>query len=286
MTGRIDLHLHTTASDGTISPADTVRAAAEGGVTLLAITDHDTTLGIAGAQAVAKEVGVTLVPGVELSCDLESVDLHVLGYFVRPCSEELQAGLRELIHFRDLRNGQILEKLAALGAPVRIERVKEIAGSGSVGRPHIAAALVEAGRVSTITEAFHRYLARGKPAYVPRRLLTPARACEIIHQSGGIAALAHPIKIRSNAAVENALAAGMDAVEVYHSDHTAHHVEMLLGLAKSHSLLVVGGTDSHGPYSDRPLAIGSVTIPEWVGDELLKRAPEWWREGRNEPPLR
>jgi hypothetical protein len=280
VTGDIDLHVHTTASDGSISPADTVRAAAERGVTLLGITDHDTTIGIAEAQETARDTGVTVVPGVELSCDLESVEVHVLGYFVQPGGEALETGLRELREYRDQRNEQILEKLAALGAPVSAQRVQEIAGSGSVGRPHIAFAMVEAGHVATITDAFHRYLARKKPAYLPRRLLTPARASEIIHQAGGLSALAHPAKIKSETIIADALAVGMDAVEVYHCDHSGHDVETFLALARSHNLLVVGGTDSHGPHSDRPIAIGSVTIPEWVGDELLKRAPEWWREGR------
>jgi len=280
MTGLIDLHVHTTASDGTASPAETVRTAAERGVTLLAICDHDTTVGIAEAQAAAKEAGITLVPGVELSGDSESNDIHVLGYFINVESDELQAALLELRESRNARNMRILAKLTELGAPVSEERVREIAGYGSVGRPHIATALVEAGHVATGMEAFHRYLARGKPAFSPRKQLEPGHARDVIHAAGGLAALAHPVKVGSNAAVESALDAGLDAIEVYHSDHTAHQVETLLALARSRNLLVVGGTDSHGPHSDRPLAIGSVTIPEWVGEEVLKRAPGWWREGR------
>ena len=280
MTGLIDLHVHTTASDGTASPAETVRTAAERGVTLLAICDHDTTVGIAEAQAAAKEAGITLVPGVELSGDSESNDIHVLGYFINVESDELQAALLELRESRNARNMRILAKLTELGAPVSEERVREIAGYGSVGRPHIATALVEAGHVATGMEAFHRYLARGKPAFSPRKQLEPGHACDVIHAAGGLAALAHPVKVGSNVAVESALDAGLDAIEVYHSDHTAHQVETLLALARSRNLLVVGGTDSHGPHSDRPLAIGSVTIPEWVGEEVLKRAPGWWREGR------
>jgi predicted metal-dependent phosphoesterase TrpH len=280
VTGLIDLHVHTTASDGSASPAETVRAAAERGVTLLAICDHDTTVGIAEAQSAAKEAGITLVPGVELSGDSESNDIHVLGYFIDIESDELQAALLELRESRNARNTRILAKLAELGAPVSEERVREIAGYGSVGRPHIAAALVEAGHVATGMEAFYRYLARGKPAFSPRKQLEPGHARDVIHAAGGLAALAHPIKVGSNAAVESALDAGLDAIEVYHSDHTAHQVETLLALARSRNLLVVGGTDSHGPHSDRPLAIGSVTIPEWVGDEVLRHAPGWWREGR------
>jgi len=280
MTGLIDLHVHTTASDGTASPAETVRAASERGVALLAICDHDTTVGIAEAQAAAKEAGVILIPGVELSGDSESNDIHVLGYFVNIESEELQAALLDLRESRNARNTRILAKLAELGAPVSEERVREIAGYGSVGRPHIAAALVEAGHVATGMEAFHRYLARGKPAFSPRKQLEPGHAREVIHAAGGLAALAHPVKVGSSAAVESALDAGLDAIEVYHSDHTAHHVETLLTLARSRNLLVVGGTDSHGPHSDRPLAISSVSIPEWVGEEVLRSAPEWWREGR------
>jgi hypothetical protein len=276
---RLDLHVHTTSSDGTLSPADTIAAAAERGVTLIAITDHDTTDGIAEAQAAAPGAGVILIPGIELSADSESQDIHVLGYFLDPASEELQAELRDLRESRNARNERIIEKLAALGARVPPERVQEIAGPGSVGRPHIAAAMVEAGHVSNQGEAFHRFLARNKPAFAPRKQLTPARACEIIHRVGGLAALAHPVKIGSRAAMENALDGGMDAIEVYHSDHSAHETENLLALTKERGLLVVGGSDTHGPHSDRPVAIGSVTIPEWVGEELLARAPKWWRSG-------
>jgi len=275
--GRIDLHVHTTASDGSLSPAEMVREAAERGISLLGITDHDTTEGIAAAQAAAREMGITLVPGVELSADSEAQDIHLLAYFINPEDPDLQSLLTALRETRNARNERILERLRSLGAPVCPERVAQIAGSGSVGRPHIAEALVEAGHVTSRNEAFSRYLARGKPAFVTRARFTPAEACALIKRAGGIAVLGHAAKIGSRAAIEEVLAAGLDGIEVYHTDHTAKDVDMLLALAREKSLLATGGTDSHGPHSDRPLALGSVTVPAWVGEEVLRRAPEWWR---------
>lgn len=276
--GGTDLHVHTTASDGTLSPADTVREAAERGVSLLAITDHDTTDGLAEAQAAAVQIGVALIPGVELSVDLAAYDVHLLGYFIHHDDPDLQEVLRELRAGRNLRNERILERLRSLGAPVEPERVREIAGPGSVGRPHVAAALVEAGHVASRTEAFTRYLARGKPAFVPRMQLTPAEGCAVIRRAGGLAVLAHPAKIGSRTVLDELISAGVDGIEVYHSDHSAADVESLLARAKTGNLLVTGGSDSHGPRSDRPLAVGSLTFPTVAVEQLLARAPEWWKQ--------
>lgn len=275
--GLIDLHVHTTASDGTLSARDTVAAALARGLRLLAITDHDTTEGVSEAVEAAQGTELTLVPGVELSADTETEDIHVLGYFVNPLAPEIQQALAGLRETRQARNERILARLRALGAPVAPARVQEIARRGSVGRPHIAAALVEAGHARSQGEAFGRYLARGRPAYVPRAQLTVAQACDIIRRAGGLAVLAHPAKIGSRAAREQALAGGVDGIEVYHCDHSAQHVQDLLDLARARGLLVTGGSDSHGPYSDRPLALGEGAVPQWVGEALLARAPAWWR---------
>ena len=173
---------------------------------------------------------------------------------------------------------RIVERLCALGAPVDLGRVREIAGDGTVGRPHIAAALVEAGHVASAREAFHRYLARGKPAYVPRERLEPGEACELIRAAGGLPVLAHPAKSGLLGEIEKIVAEGMEGIEVFHCDHDAKDVQALLAFARARGLLVTGGTDSHGPQSARPTAIGGVEVPEWVGEELLARAPAWWRE--------
>ena len=290
MNGRVDLHIHTTASDGTLSPTAAVRAALANGVSLLGVADHDTTEGIREAEWEAKDTGLVLVPGVELSVGQEAKEIHVLGYFVDPDERSLQAALETLRGARDLRNERILARLKEIGVPVSRERVHEISGGGTLGRPHIAKALVEAGHVSSESEAFRRFLARGKPGYVGRERLSPAEAADAIRQAGGIPVLAHPAKLGSKRAIEDLLDQGMDGVEVYHSDHTEVEAEMLLEIAARRGLLVTGGSDSHGPHSDRPIEIGSLDIPEWVGEQVLARAPRHWMEARGfdsaQPSLR
>ncbi|UCC69332.1 MAG: PHP domain-containing protein [Armatimonadota bacterium] len=276
----IDLHVHTTASDGTLSPADAVREAIAGGVALLGIADHDTTDGIPPALEAAHEIGLTLIPGVELSVGSGKREIHVLGYFVDVANTALSRALAKLRGARDLRNERILQRLNDLGAPLDAARVQEIAGSGSVGRPHIAKALVEAGHVSSEGEAFGRYLARGKPAYVGRERLSPAEASRVIREAGGIPVLGHPAKIGPRQVIEGILDDGMGGIEVFHSDHDENDVALLMSIAQDRDLLITGGSDSHGPHSDRPLAIGEVDIPEWVGEQVMGRAPRWWREGR------
>jgi len=277
---RIDLHVHTTASDGLLSPSQTVDAALRKGVWLLGIADHDTTEGVPEAAAAARAAGVTLVPGVELSVGSGPREIHVLGYFVETEHEALQTVLARLRGARDTRNERILARLREMGMPLDSGRLKEIAGNGSVGRPHIATALLEAGHVGSLGEAFGRYLARGKQAYVGRERLEAAEASAVIKQAGGIPVLAHPAKLGGPQAIEQILDDGMEGVEVYHTDHTAMDVEMLLGIAKRRDLLVTGGSDSHGPYSEKPVAVGSLDIPEWVGEQVLARAPSRWTAAR------
>lgn len=273
----VDLHVHTTASDGTYTPGEAVREALAAKVAILGIADHDTIGGIREAEEAARSTGLTLVPGVELSVGAEEYEIHVLGYFVDPEHAGLQDILFRLRNARNLRNERIVARLRELGAPVDLARVKEIAGDGSVGRPHIAKALVEAGHVASQGEAFGRFLARGKPGYVGRDRLTPSEAAEAIRSAGGIPVLAHPGKLGSQRRVEELVDMGMEGLEAFHSDHDEAHVRLLLAIAKERNLLVTGGTDSHGPHSDRPTAIGSVEVPDWVGEQLLARAPSSWK---------
>jgi len=287
----IDLHVHSTLSDGTLSPQAVVEEAAARGVGLLSIADHDTTEGMEEAAERARREGVVLVPGVELSADTEEEDIHILGYFVDASSKALAAALADLRQSRNERNAVILERLCGLGLTVDPRRVAEVAGRGSVGRPHIATAMAEAGHVGSQQEAFRRYLGRGRPAFVPRLRLTPRAACALVRKAGGIPVLAHPAKIISPATLEEVLGDGVEGLEVFHCDHTAEDVQGFLQLARDRSLVVTGGTDSHGPRSDRPVAIGSVTIPEWVAEQLLALTPEWWkaevaRPARGGPPSR
>lgn len=275
--GRIDLHLHTRYSDGTLSAAEIVREAAARGVGLLAITDHDTTEGLTEAVAAGREARVTVIPGVELAADSAAHDIHLLGYYVDWGSREFQSALAQLSAGREARTGQILERLRALHLPLEMARVRELSGAGSVGRPHIAAAMVEARYAVSQGDAFRRYLGRGRPAFVPRPKLQLAEANRIIAEAGGVAVLAHPAKIGSWEKVREAIACGVQGVEVFHTDHSERDTESLLAFAQEHALLVTGGTDSHGPRSDLATPIGGVEIPAWVGEAFLARAPEWWR---------
>ncbi len=278
--GKIDLHVHTTASDGSLTPTEVVREAANNGVHLLGIADHDCTDGVKEAEQAGRELGLAVVPAVELSVGSGPREIHVLGYYLEVEQSELQACLSRLRTARDTRNDRIIQRLRELGAPISLARVKEIAGDGSVGRPHIAQALVEAGHVSSISEAFSRFIARGRSAYVGRDRLSPAEASEVILAAGGLPVLAHPAKIGGRTAIAEILDQGMKGIEVYHTDHDDRDAEMLLALAKERDLLVTGGSDSHGPHSDRPLTIGNVDIPAWVGEEFLKHAPTSWNARR------
>ena len=209
VSGRVglDLHLHTTASDGSLSPTELVRAAAEAGVTLLAITDHDTTEGVAEGMAAGRTWGVQVVPGVELRADTEDHDVHLLGYYLQWEDASLQASLRQLRERHATRNARILDKLHTLGLPLDPARVRALGGHGSVGRPHIARAMIEREYVATQGEAFYRYLARGRPAFAPRVRLPCAEGCDLITPAGGVPVLAHPAKIGSWSVVEELLAA-------------------------------------------------------------------------------
>ncbi|NWG17668.1 MAG: PHP domain-containing protein [Chloroflexi bacterium] len=272
---RVDLHLHTTASDGELAPADLVWRARAIGLEAIAITDHDTTAGILEAQATASHL-LLVIPGIELSAESDKLDVHILGYFLNWQSDDFQA---QLTRFRDdrLKRGQrIVEKLAALGLPVSWERVLAQADGGAVGRPHIARAMVEAGLVASVSEAFDRYLYTGGPAYVSRERLTPEAAVALIHRAGGAAVLAHPAVLPDYAAmVERLVTAGLDGVEVVHPLNSEIVRDNLRGLAARFGLVMTGGSDFHGSESE---PLGSVTPPSGCVPALRERAARY-RQG-------
>ena len=275
----IDLHIHTTASDGTCTPADTVAAAAASGVEVLGIADHDSLDGIADALEAGPPSGVTVVPAVEINTDYGETEAHVLGYFVDHTSVRLNGVLEEIRRRRVERAQEMIARLASLGIRVDEARVRELAGDGSVGRPHVARALVEAGYVQTGGEAFARYIGRGQPAYVPRYRLTPEQAVKAIRAAGGIPVLAHPGKVGDDTLVQALIEQGLEGLECFHVDHSVAHANHYIAMARQQGLVVTGGTDSHGPKSDRPVAIGAVAVPRWVWDELsqyvaAKRGPQ------------
>ncbi|MBI3998498.1 MAG: PHP domain-containing protein, partial [Armatimonadetes bacterium] len=242
---RIDLHTHTTASDGLLGPQALVAEAAVRGVGLLAVADHDTTASVAPALAAGRAAGVEVWPAVELSCDVPAGEVHVLGYFIDHHLAWFQALLRRLREGRVRRAERMVDRLAALGVPVDFERVAAYAGGGSVGRPHVARALVEAGHVRDVAEAFDRFIGRGGPAYVERVKITPADAVRVIRAAGGLAVLAHPGWARNDTMISDLVAAGLDGIEVYYPDHDPATVRHYAAVAARHGLLVTGGTDFH-----------------------------------------
>ncbi len=257
----IDLHTHSDRSDGTFAPAEVVRRAAALGLETIALTDHDTTDGLGEAIAAGVELGVEVVPGVELSAEHERTSVHVLCYWPDVADVGLQAELRRLRDERFRRGERMIEKLQALGLPVSFERVREIAGGGNIVRPHVAQAMVEAGIVGSEKEAFDRYIADGKPAHVPKHALDPVRATRLITAAGGICVLAHPGMWGDQSSVPEELVeamaeAGMQGLEVVHTDHDEAARARYGAIAERLGLVPTGGSDCHGVRYD-PIRLGT-----------------------------
>jgi predicted metal-dependent phosphoesterase TrpH len=274
---RVDLHLHTTISDGHLPPRELIRRAHANGVRTLAVTDHDNTDGLAEAQAEADALGLTLIPGIELSTDLGPIGVHVLGYFLRYDDPAFQARLLPMRDDRLNRAYGMVARLGELGFPISIERVLEIAGEGSVGRPHVAQALLEAGHVASINEAFDRFLADHGPAYVDRMKLTPQDAIAFIHAHGGVTSVAHPYDAPDvEALIAELVAAGLDGIETYYQGYGPERVEHLLALTRQYGLVPTGGSDYHGfPMGDAAKVdndVGSVGVPDETVELLRARA--------------
>ncbi|MGW4997204.1 PHP domain-containing protein [Streptomyces hydrogenans] len=272
---RIDLHSHSTASDGTDTPAELVRNAAAAGLDVVALTDHDTTRGHAEAIAAAPE-GLTVVPGAELSCRLDGIGLHMLAYLFDPEEPALLAE-RELVRDdRVPRARAMVEKLQLLGVPVTWEQVARIAGDGSVGRPHVAEALVELGVVPDVSGAFTtEWIADGGRAHVEKHELDPADAIRLVKAAGGVTVFAHPAAVKRGQVVpESALAAlaeaGLDGIEVDHMDHDEPTRARLRGLARELGLLVTGSSDYHG--SRKTCRLGEYTTDPEIYGEITRRA--------------
>ncbi|MEZ0160650.1 PHP domain-containing protein [Streptomyces althioticus] len=272
---RIDLHTHSTASDGTDTPAELVRKAAAAGLDVVALTDHDTTRGHAEALAALPQ-GLTLVTGAELSCRLDGVSMHLLAYLFDPEEPALLAE-RELVRDdRVPRAKGMIAKLNELGVPVTWEQVARIAGNGSVGRPHVASALVELGVVDSVSDAFTpEWLADGGRAYVPKHETDPFEAVRLVKNAGGVAVFAHPAAVKRGRTVpDSAIAelarAGLDGIEVDHMDHDPGTRARLRGLAGELELLVTGSSDYHG--SRKTCVLGEFSTDPEVYGEITRRA--------------
>lgn len=258
---RADLHTHTTCSDGRLSPPGLVEKAALRGLAALAITDHDSVEAYPLAQAAADRFGITLVPGVELSANVDGADVHLLGYGFDPADAGLRAHLARYRQERLERAREIVARLAALGRVVELERVLTLAGQGAVGRPHVARALVEAGHVETVQEAFERYLGNDAPAFVPKGTATPEELIGLIHAAGGVAVLAHPGHWTREATVRRLVEAGLDGIETVHPAHDENLVGYWQGMAVRYDLLQTGGSDYHGFRELDEERFGAYTVP-------------------------
>ncbi|WP_405618866.1 PHP domain-containing protein [Streptomyces sp. NBC_00076] len=272
---RVDLHTHSTASDGTDSPAELVRNAAAAGLDVVALTDHDTTRGHAEARAALPE-GLTLVAGAELSCRIDGVSMHMLAYLFDPEEPALLAE-RELVRDdRVPRARGMVAKLNELGVPVTWEQVARIAGDGSVGRPHVATALVELGVVPTVSDAFtEQWLADGGRAHVAKHETDPFESIRLVKDAGGVTVFAHPAAAKRgrtvpDSAIAEMAAAGLDGIEVDHMDHDVDARTRLRGLAKELGLLVTGSSDYHG--SRKTVSLGEYTTDPEVYGEITRRA--------------
>ncbi|MBC8281092.1 MAG: PHP domain-containing protein [Chloroflexi bacterium] len=264
MGATIDLHLHTLASDGRLTPTELVQMVAKNGLKTIAITDHDSTEGLAEAYEAAKEFpDLRIIPGIEMSADIPGDEVHVLGYFLDYHDVEFQATLSEFRRGRVDRAKIMVEKLAALGKPVDWERVQHFAGDGTVGRPHIALAMVEAGYFKEPKEAFEEYLGNDGLAYYDRPKLAPAAGVEMIKQVGGVPVLAHPTFMNDmEAGIANLKKVGLVGMEVYYAQYDDDTVRHLARLAKEYDLIPCGGSDYHGlGNSGEPLP-GTLGPPE------------------------
>ena len=269
----IDLHMHTTRSDGTIAPAALVDRARAAGIRTMSVTDHDTMAGVAEAGAAASRRGIEFLPGIEITAVADGRDLHMLGYFLDPAPAGLDRFLVVQRDDRVRRAREMGEKLAALAVPIPIERLIEKASAAgrAVARPVVARALVEAGHCATPQEAFDRWLADDGPAYVARRGASPAEVVGLVARAGGLASLAHPGLLRRDDVIPGLVEAGLGALEAFHADHDAAAESRYQRLADHHGLAVSGGSDFHGDRHHRAASFGRVGLPRARYDTLLAR---------------
>lgn len=275
-----DLHMHSTASDGGYSPRELVKKCAEVGLEYIALTDHDTVAGISEAIEAGKEYGITVIPGIEFSTKYNGKSVHMLGYGIDYKNEELLKMLEEQRHMRSERLNKIIAKLKKVNIQLKREDVLEFVDGGSIGRPHVALALVKHGYVRDVKEAFDRYLAEGKPCYVEKeKEMAPEEAIEWIHRTGGVAIIAHPVYYGDDALIERLVSRyHLDGIEVYHRDHdkeaVCHYERLTDELEKKYArpLLRTGGSDfHHEDYGRKKEPLGVTRVSNDLALRLLKK---------------
>jgi predicted metal-dependent phosphoesterase TrpH len=274
--GKVDLHIHTSASDGKFTPAEIVRKAWEQGLVYISICDHDSIEGVIPAREASWNLpGITVLGGVEINTDTSEGELHILGYLFDHDNTELKTTLIMLRNSRLDRAKKMIEKLGEMGININFRRVREIAGQGSVGRPHIAQAMLEKGYICTLREAFNKYISRGGPAYVARDKITPAEAVRLIVRAKGIPVLAHPfIAENPESFFPDLISAGLAGIEVYYGSYSPEQVHILLNLASKYHLLSTGGSDFHGLDAVNEFPLGTVDVPLTAAERLIALAQQ------------
>jgi 3',5'-nucleoside bisphosphate phosphatase len=279
--GAIDLHAHTTHSDGSASPKELIERANAKGARSIAVTDHDTVDAFAEARAAADRFGVEFIPGIEISADFSPGTMHILGYLIDGEAPPLKEQLAMLKNAREKRNPEIARRLEGLGFDISYEEVAQLAGNNVVGRPHFASVLVKKGYVRSIQEAFDRLLKKGAPAYVEKARLSPRDAIEVIHGAGGVAVLAHPYQLKlssyeaADELVAELAALGLDGIEAIYSRHSPDQRSRYSEIALRHDLLITGGSDYHGSYKpdiDLVTGLGDLEVPYALLEALKARA--------------
>ena len=272
----IDLHIHSTASDGRYSPAEIVRMAVAKGLTTIALADHDTVDGVAPALEAAREFPeLTVIPAVELSTDTASGEVHVLGYFVDYTNREFKSSLERMRNSRIDRAEKMVAKLKELGCNIEWERIQEIAGSGALGRAHVAQALLEKGYISSFKEAFTKYIGHDCPAYVGREKLVPAAAVQLVLKANGLPVLAHPYtSLNPETMLKELKAVGLVGVEVYYAGYLPAEVNSLLNIAQKYDLIPTGGTDYHGIDVSSDIILGGTEVPKSCVERLTALAEQ------------
>ena len=273
---KADLHLHTIASDGRLEPEALVRLAVERGLDVIAITDHDTINGVVPALAAAKNLPlITVIPGVEINTDVPHGEVHVLGYFIDYSDQKLAISLHNLRDSREGRAQKMIAKLGDLGMKIDWQRVQELAHGGSIGRPHIAKALLDKGYVSSEKQAFDRYIGRNGPAYVEREKLLPVEAVRLIIEAKGLPVLAHPANIDNlDKLLTELKAAGLVGIEVYYGEYSPDIVDAMLKVARRYDLIPTGGTDYHAFGHSTEIIIGQALSPPESVERLFALADQ------------
>jgi predicted metal-dependent phosphoesterase TrpH len=266
---KADLHVHTTASDGLLSPEEVIKWAAHKKLSAVAITDHDTVKGVQPAIDISKQYNIEVVPGIEFSSEHMDEEIHILGYYIDYNKSWLKEKLDEMYQSRYTRAVKMIDKLKDIGIDITLEQVKRIAESGTIGRPHIARAMQENGYIDNMKDAFKNYIGKGGPAYVERYRISCQEAIDIIKGLGGVPVLAHPGLINKKECIDEILDMGVEGIEVYHTKHDDRTIRDTLKIVNRRKLLITGGSDCHGLFLNNEPILGNVWV-DYKYVEVLK----------------